>query len=132
MKEKYHTLNDLLEMIEEPHGTICRKVLDHNYNLFSKARGSSHNHQGWEGGYVDHLTEIMNIATVLYEPLNNRRTLPFSLSDALLVLYLHDLEKPWRHLVNDKGETVVNPELKDKRTQVKDFVKTKIEEYGLN
>ena len=127
----YHSLHELLEMIEEPNGSICRKVLQDNYNLFSKARGSSHNHQAWEGGYLDHLTEIMNIAMVLYEPLNTRRALPFSASDALLVLYLHDLEKPWRHLINENGEVVVNPELKDKRTQVKDFVVKKIEEYGL-
>ena len=66
----YRSLNELLEMIEEPNGSICRKVLQDNYNLFSKARGSSHNHQAWEGGYLDHLTEIMNIAMVLYEPLN--------------------------------------------------------------
>src|SRR3989344_7866617 len=110
MGPKFHSLNKLIDLIDEPNSSICQNLLQDNYDLFSKARGSSHNHQAWEGGYVDHLTEIMNIATVLYEPLNNRRTLPFSLSDALLVLYLHDLEKPWRHLVNDKGETVVNPE----------------------
>ena len=132
MKSIYHNIEELVKMIDQPNGSICHKMLEDNYQLFSRARGSGHNHQAWEGGYLDHLTEIMNIAVVLYEPLNNKRTLPFSLSDALLVLYLHDLEKPWRHLVNDKGEAVVNPELKDKRTQVKHFVKTKIEEYGLN
>ena len=132
MKQKYYRLPELIEMIEEPNSSLCNILLQDNYELFSKARGSGYNHQAWEGGYLDHLTEIMNIAVVLYEPLNNKRTLPFSLSDTLLVLYLHDLEKPWRHLVNHKGEAVVNPELKDKRTQVKHFVKTKIEEYGLN
>ena len=35
----------------------------------------------------------MNIAVVLYERLNSIRPLPFSLSDLLLVVYLHDVEK---------------------------------------
>src|SRR3989344_8029313 len=132
MGPKYHSLNELIDLIEEPNDSLCRKVLDENYELFSKARGSGYNHQAWEGGYLDHLTEIMNLAIILYEPLNCCRTLPFSLSDALLVLYLHDLEKPWRYLINDKREAVINPELKNKRTQVKDFVIKKIEEYGFN
>jgi hypothetical protein len=38
----------------------------------------------------------MNLAIMLHPILTALRVLPFSLSDALLVLYLHDLEKPWR------------------------------------
>jgi hypothetical protein len=38
----------------------------------------------------------MNLALVLHPSFPVRRHLPFSLSDALLVLYLHDLETPWR------------------------------------
>ncbi len=96
MKQEYHTLNELIDMIDEPNRNICLQVLDKNKELFTVARGSSHNHQAWEGGYLNHITEVMNIAKVLYEPLNTLRPLPFSLSDSLLVLYLHDLEKPWR------------------------------------
>jgi hypothetical protein len=39
----------------------------------------------------------MNIAVVLYEELGRLRALPFSLSDSLVVLFVHDLEKPWAY-----------------------------------
>ena len=50
----------------------------------------------------------MNIAVVLYPVLNALRPLPFTLSDALLVLFMHDIEKPWKYeedgtLVHRKG-----------------------------
>jgi hypothetical protein len=61
------------------------------------ARGSSRNHQAWQGGYVDHIQEVMNIALVLHNTLGQLRRLEFSLSDALVVLFVHDLEKPWAY-----------------------------------
>lgn len=130
MKPQYHTLGELIELIDEPNGRISRRMLDENRELFSRARGSSHNHQAWKGGYLAHLTETMNIATLLYVPLNEVRPLPFSLSDALLVLYLHDLEKPWRYLSRDDGTWIMNPTLADKETQVRPFVEEKVNEYG--
>jgi len=131
MPSEYQSLNDLINLIDEPNRDPSHKVLNDNIELFSSTRGSSHNHQAWDGGYLDHLTEIMNIAVLLYEPLNNSRKLPFSLSDALLVLYLHDLEKPWRFEKID-GEWQDVQELSDKETQVWPFVKQKIKEYGFN
>ncbi|HII15745.1 MAG TPA: hypothetical protein HA362_05540 [Nanoarchaeota archaeon] len=130
MKPTYHTLNEFLDMIEEPNGSICRKLLDDNRTLFTAARGSKHNHQAWRGGYLDHITEIMNIAAVLYPQLNEARPLNFSLSDSLLVLYLHDLEKPWKYTTKEDGTLEVNPALTDKETQVRSFVEQKIREYG--
>ena len=126
----YHTLDQLLGMIDQPNDTLCRNLLETNYDLFSKARGSTHNHQAWEGGYLDHLTEIMNIAVLLYTPLHEARPLPFSLSDALLVNYLHDVEKPWRIQKNKQGEYQSKPELQDKEKQVWPFVQQKLQEYG--
>src|SRR6185295_3639509 len=55
------------------------------------------------GGYIDHVTEIMNIAVVLYERLGELRPLPFSRSDLLLVVFLHDLEKPWKYELGPDG-----------------------------
>ena len=130
MKPKYHTLNELLGLIDEPNGSTCHRLLMENKNLFSNARGSSHNHQAWRGGYIDHLTEIMNIATALYTTLNQLRPLPFSLSDSLLVLYLHDLEKPWKYITCADGTWQVNPDLVNKETQVELFVEQKIRDYG--
>lgn len=39
----------------------------------------------------------MNYACFLYEQMSTLRPLPFSLSDALIVLFLHDIEKPLKY-----------------------------------
>jgi hypothetical protein len=64
--------------------------------IFDRAKGSSKNHQAWEGGYKDHITECMNIACQQYRWMNQARFLPFTLEDALVVLFLHDIEKPFK------------------------------------
>jgi len=58
----YYTLEQLLEMIEEEQGKVCKQILADNEALFKTAKGSSHNHQAWLGGYWDHVVETMNIA----------------------------------------------------------------------
>lgn len=40
----------------------------------------------------------MNFAKNLYELMDSGRRLPFSISDALLILYLHDIEKPFKYV----------------------------------
>ena len=44
----------------------------------------------------------MNLARILYEQLNSERSLPFSLSSACLVLFLHDCEKPFRRASDEQ------------------------------
>ncbi|MDP3966301.1 MAG: hypothetical protein Q8Q04_02095 [archaeon] len=100
MKE-YYSLDELLNMIEEPNKSSCKKVYLINEVKFELAKGSEFKHQSWIGGYLDHIKEVMNIAVPLYEMLNSRRKQEFSLSDALLVLYLHDLEKAWKYGGNE-------------------------------
>ena len=72
--------------------------------IIKTAHGSVHNHQNWPGGYWDHIREVLNIAVVFYNKANSLRRLPFSLSDAILVLFLHDIEKPWKYEVGPDGE----------------------------
>jgi hypothetical protein len=95
--QPYYTLNTLLEMIPEPMRDKLQLLWGANCNRFIEARGSSHNHQAWDGGYLDHIREVMNIAVVLYQTFKILRPLPFTLADALTVLFLHDVEKPWKH-----------------------------------
>ena len=91
----YLRIDQLLALIDAPQGSICEQILDDHYALFEKSRGSTHNHQTWDGGYIDHITECMNYARHLHTfEAAFGRPMPFSLSDALLVLFLHDLEKP--------------------------------------
>ncbi len=130
MTEEYFSLEQLINMIDQPNRNSCNRLTDENKETFRIARGSSHNHQYWIGGYVDHLCEIMNLAVVFYKTLDDLRPLEFSLSDALLALYLHDLEKPWRYLSASEGNCVVNPVLADKKKTALPFVEQKVKEYG--
>jgi hypothetical protein len=137
-------MNELLEMIAEPSGEICRKILEDNQELLKTSPGSAHNHQNWKGGYWDHVVEVMNFWVLLYgtlEATGRIQQLPeeecFSLSDGLLILFLHDLEKPWRYrLENDSpiqdanGEFVIDEELKSKAAR-SNFVQNRLKEYGL-
>jgi hypothetical protein len=91
------SLEQLLELIDEPHRSGCQRMLSDHDERFRWARGSSHNHQAWPGGYRDHVEEVMNLAVVDYQVLSALRPLGFSLSDALLVLFWHDAEKAFRY-----------------------------------
>ena len=97
MSHSYLTFDQLLQRVDEPYRSAFRRLLAEYGELFKSARGSSHNHQAWAGGYADHIREVMNTAVVLYGALAQLRPLPFSLSDALVVLFVHDLEKPWAY-----------------------------------
>src|ERR1043165_920889 len=97
MVAPYLSFDELLQRVDQPYqSTLKRLLVDHD-ELFRSARGSSHNHQAWAGGYADHIREVMNLAVVLHEALGQLRPLPFSLADALVVLFVHDLEKPWAY-----------------------------------
>lgn len=90
---KYKTIEELIDLIDRP---IKTKIYDTYQKYKSEiitAKGSQYNHQTWEGGYIDHITETMNIAHMLYTSMSMKRQLEFSLSDALVVLFLHDIEK---------------------------------------
>lgn len=91
-----NTIQSMLSSIDEPNSTLCFRLLECHGERFSVAWGSSHNHQAYEGGYLEHVRATMRIATDLYPAMSSIDILPFSLSDALLVLFLHDIEKPWK------------------------------------
>ena len=93
----YRSLEDNINLIRGENWGRCHQIIEKYRKLFKAAPGSSHNHQAWIGGYWDHIEDCLNIAVILYERLNAVRPLPFSLPDALLVLFLHDIEKPWRY-----------------------------------
>lgn len=126
----YLRIEDLLLEYSVPNGEICRIILEDNRALFQKALGSSHNHQAWSGGYCDHVQEVMNIAVVLYKVLSAKRPLQFTLGQALLVLFFHDIEKPWAYYLNDKGALVRNPDIVTK-VERKAFRDKKLAEYGI-
>ena len=128
MGSNYLSVDHLIKKIDEPNRSVLTRLLSDNRQLFSVARGSSNNHQAWEGGYLDHVKETMNVASLMYEHLNNIRPLPFSLSDALLVMFLHDIEKPWKYEIKKDGTLMIIESLAAKEAQ-HEFRKTKFVEY---
>lgn len=112
----------LIDYIDRPNRECCGNLLNENSVLMLKSPGSSHNHQAWEGGYLDHVAETMRVGHRLFYALGNIHDLPFTLSDVMLVLFLHDLEKPWKYVAGIK--------FADKRER-RDFRYNKIKEYGI-
>lgn len=104
MKPKYYTMEKMIGMLDEPNRSACARLVADNRKLFQTVQGSTNNHQAWPGGYFDHVQEIMNIAILLYRTLKRARPLPFSLSDLLLVVFLHDVEKPWKYELLEDGQ----------------------------
>ncbi|MGV8168725.1 MAG: hypothetical protein ACP5N3_01585 [Candidatus Nanoarchaeia archaeon] len=127
-KPKYETLENLVNYIEEPNRSICLQFMNENAELLSTAYGSKSNHQAWKGGYIDHIQEVMNFGIVLYNEIDNLRKNTFSLSDAMLVLFLHDIEKPWKYNF-ENGQAEMKPEMTS-RKYVKEFAADIISKYG--
>lgn len=70
------------------------KLLKMYADEMSVSPGSSHNHQAWLGGYVDHIRDVLLTASALYPAAEQVHPLPFRLADVHKVLLLHDAEKP--------------------------------------
>jgi hypothetical protein len=125
----YYSLDHLVTFIEGPNGEACCRILADHRKLFQVVQGSTNNHQAWAGGYFDHVQEVMNIAIVLYNKLHEIRELPFTESDTLLILFLHDIEKPWKYELKD-GILFHVPSLETK-DQAHEFRAAKLREYGI-
>jgi hypothetical protein len=127
----YLPIEALIALIDEPHRSICERILSDHRATFEVAWGSTHNHQAWDGGYVDHITDGMNYARHLYDfDSAFGRPFPFTLSDALLVFYLHDIEKPWRIVVSESGEASNREDLSTKE-DFQRFREETLAHYGL-
>ncbi|OHA85941.1 MAG: hypothetical protein A2591_00010 [Candidatus Yonathbacteria bacterium RIFOXYD1_FULL_52_36] len=120
----------MLGMVEESNRHACIRILNDNRKLFQTVQGSTNNHQNWPGGYFDHVQEIMNIAIVLYERLDSIRPLPFSISDLLLVVYFHDIEKPWKYELREDGQLHHKAAMQNKEEHQR-FRMAKLAEYGV-
>jgi hypothetical protein len=127
----YLPLAQNLAYIDSPAREACERLYAGNLHLFQTTPGSTHNHQTWPGGYVDHVTDGLNYARHLYQ-LDSAlgRPLNFSLSDALLIFFLHDIEKPWRIQVDERGRASNRPGL-DSKAAFKAFREQKLREYGI-
>ncbi len=111
-------LQQLLQEIKDPRRDIFLKIYEDHKELFHQAKGSSYNHQTWDGGYADHIAEVLRINDITYDSLSKLRELPFSKDSAAIALFLHDIEKPFRYGIGtddrcDKWHKIFNDKSKD-------------------
>lgn len=100
----YRTIEELLAEIPGRNGKACRRILKDHRERFTVAPGSKQKHQAWAGGYLDHVTDAMNIGSAMYDLWSSTgRDLGFERSDVLLILFLHDIEKPFKYYIDDEN-----------------------------
>jgi len=90
-------LPQFLKEIDDPRQEIIFKIYNDYKDLFHYAAGSTFNHQAWEGGYTDHILECLRVNDVTYDALKTIRPLNFTKASAAIVLFFHDIEKPFRY-----------------------------------
>ena len=127
----YRSIEELLLLLDEPYSSACTKILFEHRARFDEVQGSTHNHQNWPGGYLDHVREVMNIAIELYATLDTLRPLRFTRSDVLLILFLHDIEKPWKYEPAPEGGIREIEAMRGNKPAQHDFRSAKLVEYGI-
>ncbi|MBP6912631.1 MAG: hypothetical protein KBB86_01715 [Candidatus Pacebacteria bacterium] len=115
-------IDHYLGLIRGENGIACRKMFAKYKPIFEKAPGSKVKHQAWDGGYIQHLCQCMALAEFLYEPIRNIGGVDFSLSDAILILFLHDLEKPFKYV---EGKVFHSDAEKS------DFIKSMVNDFSI-
>ncbi len=86
-----------LSSINDPRREILLDIYKQNRDLFHFATGSQSNHQVWQGGYADHISECLTINDVTYDALSSIRPLGFTKESAAICLFFHDIEKPYKY-----------------------------------
>ena len=75
------------------------KFIDHYSDRFLIAKGSTHNHQTWEGGYIDHLLTTLNEAYNIYQSMIDQKPdLDVTILEIKRVIFFHDIEKLFRDI----------------------------------
>lgn len=97
-----NSVEELLEKIVGVNQKPAKKFWNDLVLYLPASAGSTKSHHAWDYGYRHHVQEVMNLAILLYDSLNAKRKLDFDLSSALLVLFLHDCEKPFRHATDEE------------------------------
>ena len=127
---RWHNIDELTDMMDEPNRSACKRYLRDKWELLIRVQGSTHNHQAWPGGYLDHITDAMNLALIDFLTFNRIRRLPFTLSDLLFCIFWHDSEKPSSYEVAPDGGMQRVEALRSKAAQHA-FRAERLKEYGV-
>lgn len=107
------SLEDSFSLMRPEHQRVAQAIYEDYKNEIDILPGSATKHQVWKGGYRSHVEETMNIVLVLFHQLNMRRPLPFDVSTALFISYIHDFDKLLRYYVDSEGKAITK-NIKDK------------------
>lgn len=137
--EASRSFEQWLELIEGDNAVAVERFMsdgDHAERI-AWAPGSREAHHAWEGGYAEHLRQTMWIANHNYELFvasGRMAELPseeqFTLSDALTVLFLHDIEKMYVYDFDEQGRVVKFVDMP--KPERKAFRSDMIERYGFS
>lgn len=122
----------VFSLIDQKNRDKCVELYKTYQQWMDIAPGSKAKHQAWAGGYVDHICETVGIAENLHWTLSKIRPLEFSLSDAVLVLFIHDLEKPFRYAPTDPDDMFVITDKLEKPEDKKKRVRHLIAKMGIS
>ncbi len=132
--------SDLLELLRDIEGEnrlAVERFLDDadNYDRVMTASGSRRAHHAWRGGYAEHIRQAMILIKHNYkliQELGVLESLPeeekFTLSDALTVIFLHDIEKPF--IYQCKGEGAITILMSMTKLEREEFRRKIIKNYG--
>ncbi len=133
------TFEEWLDLIEGQNAEAVKRFLDDKGNArrINTAPGSREAHHAWEGGYREHIRQTMMLVARdfnLMTEVGLIETLPeeerFTLSDALTVMFLHDIEKPFMYEMQPDGS--VRKLLGMTKAERKDFRDGVIASFGFN
>ncbi len=107
MKSPKLRLTELISRMDYNEAVVARRVYADYKAVIETIPGSSTKHQVWEGGYLSHIEEAMNIALLLHESLSSCRSIDATLSDALFCTFLHDFDKVQRYRFKDGQNSAI-------------------------
>lgn len=129
----HEPLESYLFLMEGEQGKACRRIYDDNRDRINNAPGSRGAHHAWAGGYREHVEQTMAYFTQLYL-ITPQTHLPseerFTLSEGLVVLFLHDIEKPFMYEMDKHGHIFKNPAFSSKEDRGQ-FRQNVLKRYGL-
>lgn len=92
----------VLENIKDPNKDNLIELYNFLIVQFPDAAWSSNNKHQWrEWGYYDHIADSLKFGKILYDGLQWYRELPFSFDDVIIIIALHDLEKPYKYSIHN-------------------------------
>lgn len=118
-------LDGLVQLMRPIHKGVAEAICRDYSEQMNIIPGSATKHQTWQGGYISHIEETMNLILVMYHELHRRRPLPFDVSTALFCAFIHDFDKLLRYTVKDGETDLTKRHTNDDSEQVKDVIQEK-------